>query len=157
MWRHLIDSAKTEFRIHLATRDAFPAIDDAKQHIIARIVKEILKHFKRNHLVLEDRMFPRYEQELYNLVSSSFLDNRMSLIMYEIYNDASTFRCEIKKLCFRHVIELYQLNPPSNIRDDEAIRWVRTRASDLIQGAQFLRGPPNDEVSSASILYCFLY
>ena len=81
MWKHLIDYAKTEFWVHLATQDAFPNLNHAKTYVIAGIVKQILKHYKRNHIVLEARMFPCYEQELYTLVSFPLLiDDKLSML-----------------------------------------------------------------------------
>lgn len=61
--------------MHIATRDAFPEPNRAKEYIIAGIVRQIFKQFKENHLKLEDRVFPRYEQELYTLVGFLFLLN----------------------------------------------------------------------------------
>ena len=104
MWKRLIDYAKTEFQVHLATRDAFPDLNHMKTYIIAGIIKQILKHYKRNHIVLEAGMFPHYEQELYTLVSFPLLiDDKLSML-HQIYNNASTFHCKIKKICFRDVI-----------------------------------------------------
>ncbi|KAG6379033.1 hypothetical protein JVT61DRAFT_11461 [Boletus reticuloceps] len=115
-WKRLIDYAKTEFRVHLATQDAFPNLNHTKTYVITGIVRQILKHYKQNHIILEARMFSLYEQELYTL----------------IYNNTSTFHCEIKKICFCDVITHYKLKLPSNLCEGDTLRWVRTHAAELI-------------------------
>ena len=118
-------------------------------------IKQILKHYKQNYIVLEAGMFPCYEQKLYTLVSFPLLiDDKLSML-HQIYNNTSTFHCEIKKICFCDVITHYKLKPSLNLHEDDALRWVRTHASKLIQGAKFLCRPSNEEVSVTCTMSTF--
>jgi hypothetical protein len=61
----------------------------------------------------------------------------------QIFNDASTFRSEIKKRCVALVPSLYDFHPPRGVN---VSMWIKDRADELIRGAKFLRGLPNSKV-----------
>jgi hypothetical protein len=67
------------------------------------------------------------------------------------------FRSEIKKLCVKLIPELYDLRPSSRLSEKDAIEWVQQKVRDLIKGAKFLRGPPDDEVTQFFVDCCFFF
>jgi hypothetical protein len=76
-WKSLIDDAKLEWRVYLAGRDAFPDRKYAKRELIPDIVSQCLRQYKRARIRLEDGMIPRYQEELYTIVSRSNLYLRL--------------------------------------------------------------------------------
>ncbi|KAI5984762.1 hypothetical protein EDD15DRAFT_2374909 [Pisolithus albus] len=140
-WQNLIDDAKVEWRVYLAACDTFPSHSSATQELIPDIICQCLSKYKRARIRLESGMIPRYQEELYTIV----------------YQDSSNFRSEIKKLCVRNVVSLYDLEPPSKLREEESIRWVRDRASQLIRGAKFLRGARDAQGRERNFAHKSLY
>lgn len=67
-WKDLIDDAKLEWRVYLASADAFPNRVNAKRELIPDIVGQCLQKYKRAKIRLQDGMLPRYQQQLYALV-----------------------------------------------------------------------------------------
>ncbi|KAI6019278.1 hypothetical protein BKA83DRAFT_112983, partial [Pisolithus microcarpus] len=58
-----------------------------------------------------------------------------------LFNDTQTFRSEIKKAAVHIVPFEYCLYPPENIEDDgERIEFVKKKAAQLLEGAQYLCG-----------------
>ncbi|KAG6375179.1 hypothetical protein JVT61DRAFT_3388 [Boletus reticuloceps] len=61
-----------------------------------------------------------------------------------LFNDIHTFRSEIKKAVVRFVPSEYGLYPPERIDGTvEGNQWVKDKATQLLDHAQFLRGAPD--------------
>ncbi|KAG6372612.1 hypothetical protein JVT61DRAFT_7358 [Boletus reticuloceps] len=141
MWKLLINKAKLEWRVYLSVADAFPSSNHAKEVVITPIVQQIFQEFKRKGHRLESDFFPHYECELYTL----------------IYNDASTFRSEIKKICVSLVPSLYDFMLPRKLKERDSVKWLKTRADELIDGAKFLHGLPNSKGIERNFAHAALY
>ncbi|KAI9571010.1 hypothetical protein HD554DRAFT_2169371 [Boletus coccyginus] len=58
-----------------------------------------------------------------------------------LFNNTHTFRSEIKKAVVQFVLSEYNLCPPERIEGMmEGIQWVKDKATQLLESAQFLHG-----------------
>lgn len=68
--------------------------------------------------------------------------------IYQLYNDTSTYCCEIKKFVVQISPIHYQLYPPSNVKSEaEHYKFVRDRAKVLLADWLFLHGEADELVS----------
>ncbi|KAG1876216.1 hypothetical protein F4604DRAFT_1680419 [Suillus subluteus] len=114
-----------------------PGLEDSIPDIIIQCIVTCKDEGKK----LESKYYSRYKEELYVL----------------IFNDASTFRSELKKLCVHLVPEVYHMYALFNLPSTQAIAWVKERASALVKGAKFLRGRPNDKGEEDNFAHEGLY
>ncbi|KAI5983023.1 hypothetical protein EDD15DRAFT_2376899 [Pisolithus albus] len=85
-------------------------------------------------------MVIKYEEDGLELEAGFYPEHKRSMATI-LFNDTQTFRSEIKKAAIRIVPFEYCLYPPENIEDDgECIEFVKKKAAQLLEGAQYLRG-----------------
>lgn len=164
LWCKLIDEAKAMVRLHVATEDPFLPRNVAIDNLCGEIIIELVIKYEEDGLSLEkgelsvppplyspDRLlgyYPEHESDMVALVSSHSCDAQFKQLAPQLFADTQTFRSELKKCAVRTVPEDYQLIPPDHLATEaQRIEFVKTKAAQLINNAQFLRGPPDDMVS----------
>ncbi|KAG6369263.1 hypothetical protein JVT61DRAFT_15536 [Boletus reticuloceps] len=137
LWGKLLDAAKGRMRLYLLTENPFPEREISIDGICTEILEEMIREYEDNGLELESGFYNEY---------------RRSMAML-LFNDIHTFRSEIKKAVVRFVPSEYGLYPPERIDGTvEGNQWVKDKAMQLLDHAQFLRGAPD-----ARVRYLFLW
>ncbi|KAF8119895.1 hypothetical protein EV363DRAFT_1194276 [Boletus edulis] len=142
LWVRLLDLAKARMQLYILVDDAFPplatAIDGPCQECL---LEAMAFNQESGNDELEDGYFPKYRREMARLVNLQ-------------YNDAPTFRCEIKKLV-THIIPIhYQLYPRSSARTDaERHQSIRDQANALLDNWLFLHGEPDERGKTSNFAH----
>ncbi|KAG6379784.1 hypothetical protein JVT61DRAFT_10323 [Boletus reticuloceps] len=130
-WVKCLDMAKARMCRYITVDDAFPSITTALTGPCKECLLETLAYYEDNKIELEKDIYPERVADMCRL----------------IYNDISTFRCEIKKFVAQILPIHYQLYPPSSAKTDpERHKFVRDRAQALLHNWQFLHGEPDENV-----------
>jgi endonuclease III len=67
----------------------------------------------------------------------------------QLYSDTQTFHSEVKKCVTRSVVDDYHLFPPENLQSEiERIEFVKNKAVQLLENAQFLHRAPDSLIST---------
>lgn len=71
----------------------------------------------------------------------------------QLYSDTQTFRSKLKKCVARTVVEDYHLLLSEHLQTEtERIEFVKTKATQLLENALFLRGPPDSNVRTCILV-----
>ncbi|KAI5986659.1 hypothetical protein EDD15DRAFT_2373126 [Pisolithus albus] len=125
LWCKLLDKAKGRMQLYVATEVPFLRREMAIDGICMEILVEMVIKYEEDGLELEAGFYPEHKRSMATI----------------LFNDTQTFRSEIKKAAIRIVPFEYCLYPPENIEDDgERIEFVKKKAAQLLEGAQYLRG-----------------
>ncbi|KAI6018721.1 hypothetical protein BKA83DRAFT_4496202 [Pisolithus microcarpus] len=125
LWCKLLDEAKGRMRLYVATEVPFLRREMAIDGICMEILVKMVIKYEEDGLELEAGFYPEHKRSMATI----------------LFNDTQTFRSEIKKAAVRIVPFEYCLYPPENIEDDgERIEFVKKKAAQLLEGAQYLRG-----------------
>ncbi|KAG6369926.1 hypothetical protein JVT61DRAFT_13310 [Boletus reticuloceps] len=165
LWVRLLDLAKARTRLYILVDNAFPplatAIDGPCQECLLEAMAfnqelgnnelEDGKFYAFDHFIYSGShfigYFPKYRREMARLVSQvpKYKDIAQS---FQIYNDAPTFQCEIKKFV-THIIPIhYQLYPRSSARTDaKRHQSIRDQVNALLNNWLFLHGELDEQVS----------
>ncbi|KAF8132957.1 hypothetical protein EV363DRAFT_1449155 [Boletus edulis] len=122
LWTKLLDFAKAHMRLYTTVENPFPSLANAIDGACQECLFETLAYYEDNNLELEAEMA------------------RL------LYNDISTYQCEIKKLVMQNIPIHYRLCPPSSARTDaERYKSICNQAQALLDNWFFLRGEPDEQ------------
>ncbi|KAF8119514.1 hypothetical protein EV363DRAFT_1305356, partial [Boletus edulis] len=100
----------------------FPSLANAIDGACQECLFETLAYYEDNNLELEADYYPKYKREMARL----------------LYNDVSTYRCEIKKLVVQNIPIHYRLCP-------RRVRGTDAEPQALLDNWLFLRGEPDEQ------------
>ncbi|KAG1741924.1 hypothetical protein EDD22DRAFT_958983 [Suillus occidentalis] len=128
LWQKLLDRAKANFRLYIATSVPFP---DKEQSIggtgvCGEVIAEAIIQWQEQKRKLEKGYYPEFKTGMATVV----------------FNDAATFRSKIKQIVLTVVPMAYELALGVN---GNTIESVKLKATSLLKKAMYLRGHPDSE------------
>ncbi|KIK31795.1 hypothetical protein CY34DRAFT_19564 [Suillus luteus UH-Slu-Lm8-n1] len=128
LWQKLLDRAKANFRLYIATSVPFP---DKEQSIggtgvCGEVIAEAIVQWQEQKRKLEKGYYPEFKTGMATVV----------------FNDAATFRSKIKQIVLTVVPMAYELALGVN---GNTIESVKLKATGLLKKAMYLRGHPDSE------------
>lgn len=170
-WKAMLNIAKNKMRRHIALINAFPRREtDLK--VASLIVSNTIEEYKEEGNILEpgsvslnfylliiDHLLGYSpDRDMSILVGSSFLLFKQ-LLIFQIFNEHSSFRQELKKVVRRVISLKYAtlLSPPEfEVGNQlELYQLVQEGVNQSLDGGRFLRGGPDENVRFFSFLLAF--
>ncbi|KAI5994632.1 hypothetical protein EDC04DRAFT_2910431 [Pisolithus marmoratus] len=125
LWCKVLDEAKGRMRLYVAMEVPFLCCEMAINGICMEILVKMVIKYEEDGLELEASFYPEHKRSMATI----------------LFNNMQTFCSEIKKTAIHIVPFEYCLYPPENIEDDgKCIEFVKKKAVQLLEGAQYLHG-----------------
>ena len=81
------------------------------------------------------------------MVSTLLCVFQTSLFVFQLYEDMSTWRSELKKTATSVVPSLYKLEPAPGVKCPDRVAFIQDAATTLLQQSLFLRDGVDENVS----------
>ncbi|KAG6377811.1 hypothetical protein JVT61DRAFT_14585 [Boletus reticuloceps] len=117
LWQKLLDCAKARMRLYVTVENPFPVLATAIEGACQECLFEVLAYYEENDLEVEAGTSYASNHSVY-LQSIDYYPQYKRDMARLLYNDISTYRCEIKKLVMQIVPIHYQLHPSTTARTD---------------------------------------
>ncbi|KAG2114542.1 hypothetical protein DEU56DRAFT_919564 [Suillus clintonianus] len=128
LWQKLLDRAKANFRLYIATSVPFPDKEESigGTGVCGEVIAEAIIQWQEQKRKLEKGYYPEFKTGMATVV----------------FNDAATFRSKIKQIVLTVVPMVYELALGINGNTTDS---VKLKATALLKKAIYLRGEPDSE------------
>ncbi|KAG2752787.1 hypothetical protein P692DRAFT_20845981 [Suillus brevipes Sb2] len=128
LWQKLLDRAKANFRLHIATSVPFPDKEESigGTRVCGEVITEAIVQWQEQKRKLEKGYYPEFRMGMATVV----------------FNDAATFHSKIKQIVLTVVPMAYELALGVNWN---TIDSVKLKATSLLRKAMYVRGHPDAE------------